>query len=318
MKIENGTNNLDLSRKNGAEFAVKFLDKIKAKFDWTNSYNVFAYLKYVSEKDLFDTLSRMNGLIKELPLPDRNFILENSGESVHNPMTKEVFLVFPPVETRERLAHYFYEKIHNFLNTQHVNEDGERRIALAMFNFITYVHPFKDGNGRTARLSYFLTSPDVKSIQQESLLRNIQTRPPYMRSYHDNLNLYARFFMLDNRKLEVANNQAKDMPDLHEYKLHYTHAGGFDQENLAFISAYDVMSEEERKRFNKSRASPSMVFDWEDLPVDIQIKTAQHLNDVREEFIKNVIDLSLDPPPAANDMIRYLNNSLGIDTNKAL
>ncbi|MBP9821704.1 MAG: Fic family protein [Candidatus Pacebacteria bacterium] len=301
LDFENIQRERDESQKKKTEgiFDVtSFLEKTKDKFNWTNSEEIITTLEKIDCETYTNILTRLNGVVCQIPKSQRGFLPEDGSNKIATPeysLFDSESIVFPEVIDRQELSNYFFTKLKKTISEDKSDPTLKKRIAISIFNSIIYLHPFKDGNGRTARLSYYLLSPDISTKEKESLenIKEVLTeRSKLIDKYHDQLNFIGLMIMLEKRNLPMT-DRVKDAPYLYKYKMD-TSDWGFDSNYLRFLAAYDVMTEEERVKYNKGTRECELVYSDNDFDENLKLKYQNNLNKIRKEFTKEIVDFSLE------------------------
>lgn len=279
-------------REDGTKDFFNFLSKVENRIDWKNPQSVFEYVKNVSEEEYTALLTRINGLLTSTSTQEREFIPENGSGMIATPkqsMFTETSIVFPDMNDRQEIQHNFFEKMNETIVSEKESETLPKRVAIGVFNSIIYIHPFKDGNGRTARVAYTLLNP---SSREANIQETLSKRSPLINEYHYQLNMLMFFDMLQARGL-LMDDVVEGQPYEYKYRM-ATHDTGFDARHLSFFAAYDAMSDEERHKYNKGTRKNELVFDSNDFPESLLKKYQENLSIARKEFTEHLLDFSLD------------------------
>lgn len=172
--------------------------------------------------------------------------------------------------------------------------DDRQAAAQVLYNAVVYLHPFDDGNGRTARTIYTLVSEHIPHDAYPTILKQaIEGRPSSIDDFHFQLNHSIYHSLLERRGLSTETdteghfvNQMLDAKTL-----------GFDGVYLQFIAAFDVLSYEEKKKFNKSSADGAFSFDEYELSTDVVERICAQMNTTRTEFAELAIEISKEKWP---------------------
>ena len=69
---------------------------------------------------------------------------------------------------------------------------------------------------------------------------------------------------------------------------------GFDGQYLQLLAAVDVLTDEEKKQYNKSKEARGLAFDGYDFSDDVKTRIKAKMDDIRTEFIRHIIEISSD------------------------
>ncbi|MDQ5971830.1 MAG: Fido protein [Patescibacteria group bacterium] len=180
-----------------------------------NSYHVMQKIDAWKNLDLSrDMLLEIQSLVTEKTLEDNNdqgrFRNDTDEIVVHDPLTGEI--VHTPPKENEML-----EQLDQFIAfANRTEEDGSfihPVIKASMLHFwLAYIHPFPDGNGRTARVIFYwyLLRKEYWLIQYLSVSRAIiETRKRYDNAFiysenDDNDLTYFIFYIADSFKTAIV------------------------------------------------------------------------------------------------------------------
>lgn len=276
-------------KEEGLQDISTFLGKIKSKFDWADNKKILSSLESMSESDYTDLLTRLNKIISATPAQEAHFLGEKSSSKIGTgemSIFDQDDIVFPEMENRKKLQHDFFLKLQETINEEKDSPTLQKRVAISIFNSLIYIHPFKDGNGRTARLSYFLLTPEIPNDKKDvsDVKKVLQSRGKSIERYHDQLNSLGYRMLCHDRGLG-SDPKMKHRMDTSNW--------GFDATFLKFVAAYDAMTPEERTKYNKG-TEEEYVFREKEFDVDLKIRYEKKLNEVRTEFTKKILDFSLD------------------------
>lgn len=286
------------SRNIGVKRFENFLNRILPEIGLDNSEIFFEGLKSISAEELLSILERINGILTEVPIKNRDSFTSESGVQNEFFFNSAVELVPPPTEVRKRLLsetlstlqQQLEGKLPDDIDDQGNLEDVREVIARTLFNLIIYLHPFGDGNGRTARTTYSCLSPEIANKSTGQLARRLTERPSSLREYHQMLNQSTLEMMLESRGIAWM---VSDSPQLPMYDTDNP-TRGLDADYLQFIAAYDVMTEEERTQYITTEEE-HLVMKKDELPPELITKISSRINSVREEFVENILEFSVYP-----------------------
>lgn len=286
------------SRNTGVEKLKNFLNRILPESGLDNPEAFFEELKSISAEELLSVLERINGILTEVPIQNRDSFTSESGVQNEFFFNSATELVPPPIEVRKQLLAgtltALQQQLEGNLPEDIENEDNLENthevIARTLFNVIIYLHPFGDGNGRTARTSYYCLSPTIKNKSTSNLAASLAERPPSLREYHQMLNQSTLEMMLDAHGVAWATS---DSPQLPMYDTDNP-TRGLDADYLRFIAAYDVMTEEERTQYIKTEDN-HLVVKRNELPTELIEKVGSRIDAIREEFVSNILEFSIHP-----------------------
>lgn len=199
---------------------------------------------------------------------------------------------FPKAERRREILDEVVEKIKQLA----VRDDEQSRqvISHTLYNAVNYLHPFPDGNGRTARLLYFLSSPHIQRRPEnvrKMVQHLIESRDKHINEYHDELNSFVYQMMLQDRGLPTDIGSNGD----YACKMKDTEILGFDGEYLQLLAVAEVLTDEEKQKYNRSEHHGALAFDGYDFPDDVKARVKAKMDDIRTEFIRHIIEISSDP-----------------------
>jgi hypothetical protein len=118
-------------------------------------------LENIKYDDLKFFLIRINGIIREIPIHEREFDGKNvQSVEYHGP--HQAVTLFPKFEDKEDLLKYLSDSL---------GEINKKDLKYAIPAVLIAIHPFADGNGRTSRVLYELFSD---SDSKESLKQNLK------------------------------------------------------------------------------------------------------------------------------------------------
>lgn len=266
--------------------------------------NAFKGMNFEQFKGSLETL---NGILKQIPRSERG-MLEKSANVIEGGDKDWINLQPVKRETGKELLKSTFET----MQTQAKENDPRfiQRLAITLYNSIIYLHAFPDGNGRTARLVYFLLSPDVEKTREtfdEHLGQILNDRPREIKDYHDMLNYGYYLLLLQNRGIpQEYDEEEKD------YCASLTSdTFGFDMWKLGYLAAHDTLTEEEKKQ-NSHMCKHGNVpqYKLEDFTPEIQKRFRVTHEKVREEFTNGILEMSETYNEWPDYVISHLNKAL--------
>ncbi len=286
------------SRDAGVLKIKRFLERVLPDLRLDDPQTFLSELESMSPDDLLDVLKRINGILTETPISERDSFASESVVQNQFMFVSANELVPPSIEVRKRLLSETLTALQNLIRgetPENFEEPEERErtdevVARTLFNMIIYLHPFGDGNGRTARTIYTLLSPEIKDKSLELLAPKLTERPKKLKDYHSLLNQSVFEMMLNEHQINWA---ITDKPYLPVFDIDNP-TGGLDANQLMFIAAYDAMDEDERSRYIKNE-SGHLVIKQDDLTPELKAKLDVNINTIREEFVDSILELSVYP-----------------------
>lgn len=132
---------------------TKFLDVRKSdeQFD--------EWLQNLSYEDYTNYLTRLNGILREVPIKKR--AVDGSGVEVSFGIMGDISYLPPAAEQKDGLMRESFDALKQI-------PDNEDR-ALLTYYALQAIHPYSDGNGRTGRLLHEIISEDGKELTEEKL-----------------------------------------------------------------------------------------------------------------------------------------------------
>lgn len=278
----------ETSRKTSVDRIAKYISD-KFPIAESGESSIIKSLQDVSPQEFTSFLQSVNATVRGLEVKDieqfpHNIKVKTPDFSIF----QKTDFVYPRAESRREIMDEVTEKIKR-LATQ---ADGESKQAIAhtLYNAVTYLHPFSDGNGRTARLLYFLCSPHIKrspTNMREMVQHLAESRNKNIDEYHDQLNQAIYQIMLRKRGLP------EDAPD-GDYACQMDDAEtlGFDGVYLQMLAAADVLTDEEKQKYNTSKHPGALSFNGFDFTDDIKSRIKAKMEDIRTEFIRDIVEIS--------------------------
>lgn len=132
---------------------TKFLDVRKSdeQFD--------EWLQKLSYEDYMTYLTRLNGILREVPIKKR--AVDGSGVEISFGIMGETSYLPPTAEQKNSLMRESFEAL------KQIPDNKDR--ALLTYYTLQAIHPYSDGNGRTGRLLHEIISENGKDLTEEKL-----------------------------------------------------------------------------------------------------------------------------------------------------
>lgn len=273
----------------------RITDYISERFpiDESGESSIFDSLQNITRQEFLSLLQEVNANVRGLEAKDVElFPPEIKVKTTDASIIRKTEFVFPKDERRKEIMEEVVEKIKHLADQD--DEQSKQAIAHTLYNAVNYLHVFPDGNGRTARLLYFLSSPHVERKPEnvrEMVQHLTKSRDSHINDYHNDLNTVVYQMMLRDRGLSM--DAASDGDYL--CRMKDTEILGFDGQYLQLLAAADVLTDEEKKQYNKSRESGGLAFDGYEFPEDVKARIKAKMDDIRTEFIRHIIEISSDP-----------------------
>jgi len=286
------------SRSAGVEKLQKFLDRVLPESGLDDPEVFFNELQKISVDEFLGVLERINGVLTEIPINERESLVTESGVQNEFFFNSATELVPPPLETRKRLMQETLSNLQSQLagqipddiRDQENLENVREVVARTLFNTIIYLHPFGDGNGRTARTTYYALTPQLQNKSTAELVNRLTNRPESLREYHQLLNQSTLEEMLDGRDIKWNFTETPHLPLFNTDNP----TRGLDADHLRFIAAFDVMSDKERDQYI-TKGNNSLVIKQESLPPELVERMDSQLEKIREEFVDSILEFSAYP-----------------------
>jgi len=284
----------DEARQQGIRNLLRFLEKTcgaESINDQEKFTEILSKLDYDQFKNL---LLRINWLICNIPMSERSGEFHQSAVSQGGWKDWLDYVPPDPTTSEEILSDTFW-KMKDVLGSD--DPESDQTVALTIFNSVIYLHLFKDGNGRSARLFYTMFTPRKKEFLEEELGKLLEERPQELGDYHTNVNVPIYYTFLRARGIDIDDNYFDREKNDYKYRLENSKMLGFDNNALGFISAMDVMTDEEKEKFaHRYPNEQYFYFVFDDLPEELQNRIKKQQNETRKNFaIAAIDDLALDP-----------------------
>ncbi|GEM_PF-3114058 len=294
-------------RKQGAEKLAAFLVKLFGVENLANSAAVLERVKDLDYAGFESALTRINGIASTVPVEDRR-IFDPAKRGKRTVISAGGFdfagggglvstteLVFPPMGERIPLMKQTFAEIQKLLHQD--DPRAQQYAARTLYHAVTYAHLYEDGNGRTARLLYLLTSPRVEkdSATIRPHMEGVLTRlNPKLYGFHQKVNRRIYGEMLRVRRLPAT--YTRDALGRMQYACHMQapEDPGFDGEHLAFIAALNVLSAGERTAhaIPEGKKGDFSLF-WWDLSDEARDRIKSVMDHARMQFLKKLLEVSL-------------------------
>ncbi|MEN9338142.1 MAG: Fic/DOC family [Candidatus Parcubacteria bacterium] len=269
-------------KERGVEKLLDFSDKVK---EFIDSPEKILSILQLSPEEVLSSLERINGLLLHKPMSKRKAFSFEGVQTLNN--SGDVELTFPPNEDRMNIFTEYSTLARKLIQSDEISKDV---LSMYIFNLIIYLHPFVDGNGRTARFSANMIHHcgDDEYTRIQSLHKTIEERKRLENeNFHYQLNTLGYKWLLYERGIESSEGKSKiEIDNVEVFET-------LETSQLFFIACYDVMSQEERSLYNRSLEENVFVFKASELPKEIKDKARDSLNQARVGFIRKVLDVSL-------------------------
>ncbi len=153
-KLESAIEKLETGKK-----VFEFLERIKFLDIRKSDEHFDEWLQNLSYEDYTNYLTRLNGILREVPIKNR--AVDGDGVEVSFGITGDISYLPPATEQKDSLMRENFDALKQIPN----NEDR----ALLTYYALQAIHPYADGNGRTGRLLYEIISEDGKELTEEKL-----------------------------------------------------------------------------------------------------------------------------------------------------
>ncbi len=295
------------SRVVNARRSVSFLQRVLSPEELQEPRALVEALAQLTLPEFEALLVRLNGMLNGTPVSKRALLpMDKHAKSAvpDSSLFARTEIVFPDGETRQELLAYAFEGIRAL--AQDPTEAHCQTIARTLFNTVIYLHPSPDGNGRTARTLYALTSPSMRTTsgRGEQLERLLLKRSEGLREWHGSMDATVFGALCEARGIEAFTTNGELAVGMQEAEDF-----GFDSMTLQFVGAYDAMSPEERERYAK-REGEKLLFNEFDFPEELRGRIKVQMKRVRNEFARFIVKMSLDdaeyPPFFDEELTRIL------------
>ncbi len=293
------------ARQEGFKHTLEFLNRLVGPENIAKPEYFVELLRGLNYDQFVDLLKRVNGLVANIPIKERA-ILEHESGIVTNFMGSSSAEIVPPImEARTEILQDTFTKLKELIDKD--IPDIPQYVARTLFNAIIYLHLFADSNGRTARLCYFLFSPHVQK-DPVNLPKHIEqvvaTRPQELKIYHHQQNMGYFFYALHERDIGWDYDKERRVYCAHlEEEDSPWHP--FDFEQLGYLAVNDVLTEEEKVQYGHACSHGDVNFYViDELPTEIRAKMNQRRMNIRSDFSKFIIDISVDPEEEWPDFVQ--------------
>jgi len=288
----------DEKRSAGLAKMAKFIERTLGSERLADSSVMLEYLSGLEYGQFTDLLKRLNGIINNVFPSDRHAPLEKQSHVVFGGYEANLELVPPSPEIAQKILEETFETIRTIAKDN--DQNAAQRVARTLYNSIIYLHSFPDGNGRTARLLYYLFSPHVEKggkkideqlpqvvgARQDSYFGN---RVSEVDDYHWALGMGIYADLLRSKGI----SDDVDEDGVYVASLKKTDGHGFDVNRLGFIAAYEAMSPEEREKYKHNVGeNGAFNFSIKDFPKPLKERIAKQKDLIREEFTRAVLQAS--------------------------
>lgn len=241
--------------------------------------------------NFLDYLKRLNGLVCDIPIQEREFNDDEMHVIAKTPFGISTELVTPSPEAQSRLLKLTFDLMQEIPNAG----DQPAVIGRTFYNAIERIHPFGDGNGRTARALFFLLChpryDSFDDLKQDGIEAISYKKPSSLNEYHKQLIIPLYVHELEKRGIDATLN-AGGIPNA--ALLHGRGEGfGFDPNRLGFLAVWDLMSQEQReKSADYMDGSSTPYYVTRNLPQGIMEDYRGELEQQREEFTASIVRFS--------------------------
>jgi len=288
----------DEKRTAGLAKMAKFIERTLGSERLADSSVMLEYFSGLEYRQFTDLLKRLNGIINDVFPSERRAPLEKQSHVVFGGDETNLELVPPSPEISQKILEKTFEKIRAIAKDN--DQNAAQRVARTLYNSIIYLHSFPDGNGRTARLLYYLFSPHIGKGGQKISEQLPQVVGARKDSYFGNrvtevddyhwvlgMGIYADLL----RSKGISDDVDKE--GVYVASLKKTEGHGFDVNRLGFIAAYEAMDPDERIKYaHKVGENGAFNFSIKDFPKPLKERIAKQKDAVREEFTRAVLQAS--------------------------
>ena len=241
---------------------------------------------------------------------------------------------FPDPEQNEEIWYESFEKLKKFLNDkEEINTRDVEQVALTLFNLINHTHVYLNGNGRVARILYYVISPNIdkKGEEFDNEFKKITSKE---NSIGEAYRVHEKFQQVVYQKMLLSRGVN---PSLDAEGYFYSQANGmqnsFEQNKIKFLAIYDVLKDNQKYNlsdfmeklndkpvkhsdveyvlpFSKEDFSSSEEYNheldtwflskekWDAIEQKDELrklrqKVKKRVRTIRKKFVENVIDISL-------------------------
>lgn len=302
-------------RTQGIERIVKFIERTIGKNRLVDTGFFLDLLANNSLDEDIALLSRCNGLILQTPQQERGLFLASTT------IERGLDLQYHPPEQTDSIE--ILRQTLTALQALAGTQDPTRanRIARTLFNLVIYLHPFLDGNGRTARLLYFLFSDSIKKQPEQAkdqLSSVLQNRASRIKDYHELLNTTVYEDLLQRRNIPTNHdplnkNDRKPIARLESFYI--TQNSGFDSNCLGYLALNDCMTSEQREQYGEQLFQDVLVriYDIDQLPQELVDAYQTKLPAIRKEFVRRLLERSLSQQEWPDECNRLLQQVFGLE-----
>lgn len=295
------------ARKQGAEKLAEFLTKLLGVENLTNPEAVLAQMAKLDYVGFEKALTRINGIASAVPVDER--MVYDAAAHGHRTtvdtvgfdfvggggLERKTELVFPPLQDRIQLIKQAFAEIQKLL--QQGDPRMHQYIARTLYHAVSYTHLYKDGNGRTARLLYLLTSAHIEkdpATVGEHMQKVLAQPSPELLKFHQDVNRRIYGEMLKSRKLPATHRRDALGRVEYDCRMQTPEDFGFDGEYLAFIAALNVLEAGERTAHAIPEGKKGdFSFSWWDFKDAQRDRIKSAMDHTRLQFLKKLLDVSL-------------------------
>jgi hypothetical protein len=285
-------------------YLIKFLKKIDIQNIVEDQNKKSEFIQNLSFDEFKDFLLRLNGVVRDIPTSKREFNAGSQAKYLINIKDEDGVVRFCPPPNAIKMS--LLEEAFNALKRM----DSAKRIkdgAVMMGSAINAIHPFPNGNGRTARNismllasskdEFYVTDPNPEPIQ------------PFIENYiAQNIHNLSS---LNAKRMDGFNITFPDLPQREQTELH--EACQNDTKN--FLIACRIFAAEKGEDFEKSYVYVSSDSNKLNL-VKFILKYRNNIkeimnqyNDLKKEYVETLIDIFENPNKyLLKDMPELFNN----------
>lgn len=257
-----------------------------------NSNILVEKLSQFSFNDYLDFLKKINAVVRGKDSNEVK-ILEESSE-VTSMFGGDIYCP-PGVEERGKIMEEAFQRVKEL--SVEPSDSNKVLIADTIYKSIVFLHPFADGNGRTARLLEYLISPIYSADYsrkktpeklEEQVVSLFDGNCVFGLPREHNIEILYFDKELRSRGMElIVMGDGYFLPQLRS-----KHKFGFDFNFLGFLAAYDVMTPEERKTYAIPVQVPNRKetnFEFDKLPKEIKKRIEEKMDTMRVDFARDAI-----------------------------